>query len=110
MLSDFIMNFQSRARGPRRTFLRRSGLADELLMAKPKIVIFTQPDCPPCRIVKSFLTERGIAFEERDITVDRAAVRELTDKYHSHSTPTLVIGEEVMIGFNPERLDEILGS
>jgi hypothetical protein len=36
-------------------------------------------------------------------------VRDLTEKYNSHSTPTLVIGEEVMIGFNPERLDEILG-
>ena len=53
--------------------------------------------------------ERGVAFEERDISRDPAAVRDLTEKYKSHSTPTLVIGEEVMIGFNPERLDEILG-
>jgi glutaredoxin len=59
--------------------------------------------------VKLFLTEKGVAFEERDITVDPSAVRDLTEKYSSHSTPTLVIGEEVMIGFNPERLDEILG-
>jgi hypothetical protein len=40
---------------------------------------------------------------------DAGAVKELMEKYGSHSTPTLVIGEEVMIGFNPERLDEILG-
>ena len=46
---------------------------------------------------------------ERDITTDPAAVQDLTERYGSHSTPTLVIGEEVMIGFNPERLDEILG-
>ena len=78
-------------------------------MTRPKIVIFTQPDCPPCQIVKFFLTERGVDFEERDISVDPAAMREFADRYHSHSTPTLVIGEEVMIGFNPERLDEILG-
>jgi len=76
---------------------------------KSRVILFTQPDCPPCQIVKLFLTERGVAFEERDITRDAAAVRELTEKYNSHSTPTLVIGEEVMIGFNPERLDEILG-
>jgi glutaredoxin-like YruB-family protein len=77
-------------------------------MTKPKVVIFTQPDCPPCHIVKLFLSERGVAFEEHDISADPAAVQELTTKYHSHSTPTLVIGEEVMIGFDPERLDEIL--
>jgi glutaredoxin-like YruB-family protein len=76
---------------------------------KPKVVLFSQPDCPPCHVVKLFLSERQVAFEERDITVDPAAARDLTEKYNSHSTPTLVIGQEVMIGFNPERLDEILG-
>lgn len=76
---------------------------------KPKVMIFTHPDCPPCHIVKLFLTEKGVVFEERDITLDPGAVRELTEKYGSHSSPTLIIGDEVMIGFNPERLDEILG-
>ena len=39
---------------------------------------------------------------------DGAAVRELVETYQSRSTPTLVIGQEVMIGFDPERLDELL--
>jgi len=29
-------------------------------------------------------------------------------KYQSRSTPTLVIGDEVMIGFDPEQLEQIL--
>lgn len=52
-------------------------------------------------------------FEERDITHDATAVQALTQEYKSRSTPTLVIGptesEEVMIGFDPERLEELLG-
>jgi hypothetical protein len=40
-------------------------------------------------------------------------VQDLVEKYKSHSTPTLVIGgeagEEVMIGFDPDRLDQLLG-
>jgi glutaredoxin-like YruB-family protein len=75
---------------------------------KPKIVLFTQPDCPPCMVLKLFLSEKGATFEERDITRDPEAVRELTEKYKSHSTPTLVIGDEVLIGFDPERIDKIL--
>ena len=75
---------------------------------KPRVILFTQPDCPPCHIVKLFLSERGVEFEERDIVRDPAAMRDLMERYHSHSTPTLVIGEEVMIGFKPERLDELL--
>jgi glutaredoxin len=78
-------------------------------MTTPKVVLFTQPDCPPYQILKLFLAERGVAFVERDITTDTAAVKDLTETYNSNSTPTLVIGEEFMIGFNPERLDEILG-
>jgi hypothetical protein len=35
------------------------------------------------------------------------AVRDLVYKYGSRSTPTLVVDEEVIVGFNPERLDEI---
>jgi len=76
---------------------------------KPKAILFTQPDCPPCHVLKVFLDERGVAFEERDITADPEAVRELMEKYGSHSTPTLVMGDEVLIGFDPERIDEILG-
>ncbi len=64
-------------------------------------------------MVTAFLSERGIAFEERDVTRDPAAVQDLIGKYKSHSTPTLVIGveagEEVMIGFDPDRLDQLLG-
>lgn len=79
-----------------------------ILSMKSKIVLFTQPDCPPCQVLKMLLTEKGAAFEERDITRDPAAVRDLTEKYKSHSTPTLVIGDEVLIGFDPERIDRIL--
>jgi hypothetical protein len=27
----------------------------------------------------------------------------------SRSTPTIVVGEDVMVGFDPERLDQMLG-
>jgi glutaredoxin len=56
-----------------------------------------------------FLAQSGVVFVERDISTDPAAVQDLTEKYSSRSTPTLVIGDAVMIGFDPERLDEILG-
>jgi glutaredoxin len=36
-------------------------------------------------------------------------VHDLVHKYRSRSTPTIIIGEEVMVGFDPERLDQLLG-
>ena len=59
-------------------------------------------------MVKAYLSERGVEFEERDVSSDSAAVEDLVEKYQSRSTPTLVIGEEVMIGFDPDRLNQLL--
>jgi glutaredoxin len=50
----------------------------------------------------------GVDFEERDISRDESAVEELTQKYGSTSTPTIVVGDKVLVGFNPKRLDQLL--
>lgn len=44
------------------------------------------------------------------MTADQSAVRDLVGKYKSRSTPTIVVGDEVMIGFDPERLEKMLAS
>lgn len=78
-------------------------------MPQSKVIVFTQQDYPPCRWVKDFLAKRGVEFEERSIDSGFATARELTRKYKSQSTPTVVIGDEVLIGYDPERLVQLLG-
>jgi glutaredoxin len=78
-------------------------------MLQSKVIVFTQQDCPPCAWVKNFLAQRGVQFEERSIDAGFSVVQELTQKYKSQSTPTVVIGDEVLIGYNPERLAQLLG-
>ena len=77
-----------------------------------RVLIFTQPGCLSCELMKIFLEAREITFEERDITSDLEARREMTEQHDSSETPTLVIfsGEttEVIIGFDPVRLDQFL--
>jgi glutaredoxin len=77
-------------------------------MNVPRIIVFTQPDSLPCEAVKRFLKHRKARFVERCVTDDDAALHELSDKYKSRSTPTVVIGDEVLVGFDPERLDQLL--
>ena len=76
----------------------------------PKITVFTQPDSLPCEAVKLFLKHRGATFEERNVSRDEEALRDLKDVYKSRSTPTLVIDGQVLVGFDPERIDEVLGN
>ena len=39
---------------------------------------------------------------------DPSAMEELVGTYRSRGTPTIVIGEEVIIGFNRARIDQLL--
>jgi glutaredoxin 3 len=77
-----------------------------------RVLLYTQPGCLSCELMKIFLEARNIAFEERNISNDSEARREMTEQHDSSETPTLVIfsGEttEVIIGFDPVRLDQFL--
>jgi glutaredoxin len=77
-----------------------------------RVVLFTQPGCLSCQLMKIFLEAKEIAFEERDISTDPEARREMIEQHDSTETPTMVIfsGEtqEVIIGFDPVRLDQFL--
>ena len=72
-----------------------------------RVLLYSQPGCPPCHAAKQFLKARDVAFEYKDVQADPVALRELV-KLNSRTTPTIVVGEEVMIGFDPQRLERML--
>lgn len=72
------------------------------------IIVYTQNECPPCKIVKMFLNEYGFSYSEKNIHEDDKSRQELTDVYGSYSTPTIVVGSEVIIGFDLEKLKQVL--
>lgn len=74
-----------------------------------RVVLYSQPGCPPCFAAKRFLASRNVAFEYKDVQADPAALRELIE-LNSRSTPTIVVGDEVMVGFDPDRLETLLAA
>lgn len=55
-----------------------------------------------------FLSHHGIAFTDKNVRADREALEELL-AIGSRATPTTVIDGEVIIGFDVERISELLG-
>jgi len=80
------------------------------------IVFFTQPGCLSCEFMKFFLEAKEVIFEERDISADPDARRQMTERHGSRETPTLVMfsseGQDevahVVVGFDPILLDQLL--
>ena len=81
----------------------------ENLKTLPTVVLYSQPGCAPCFAARTWLASRKVPFTYRDVQADPQAFRELMD-LGSRSTPTLVVGTEVMIGFDAARLDELLAA
>ncbi len=74
----------------------------------PTLIIYTQPTCGYCQELKDYLRKNDIAYEEKDITKDRAAWDELVNKYKARATPLIVYGQKTMLGFNPDELQKML--
>jgi glutaredoxin len=79
-----------------------------LCMSQKRVILYSQPGCPPCFAAKHFFNSREIPFEYKDVTADPKALQELLD-LNSQSTPTIVVDNEVMIGFDMDRLEHLLG-
>jgi len=79
-----------------------------------RIILFTQSGCLKCEVMKIVLEAKGINFQERNMSLDPALPIELLETYHSRTAPTLVIltaaGAEVIEGFDPDRLDQLLAA
>lgn len=77
-------------------------------MSEKKVVVYSQPGCSGCKAAREFLSQKGIAFEVKNIREDAQAMKELTDKYNSRSTPTILVNDRVIIGFDEEELERML--
>ena len=61
-----------------------------------------------CNLTKEFLSQHGIAFEERDVSKDEATLDELQGR-NLMTTPVTLIDDEVVVGFDKAKLSKLLG-
>lgn len=73
------------------------------------VKIFTTPTCSYCKMAKEFFNEHGITYQEVDVTKDQAALKDMADRSGQMGVPVILIDEEVVVGFDQERLSSLLG-
>jgi glutaredoxin len=72
-----------------------------------EIHLYTEPGCDACIEAKSFLTSRGISYEERDVRAHPEYLRILTEVLDSCTLPTLVAGDTIIPGFDREQYESL---
>ena len=74
----------------------------------PKVRLFTSPSCPFCYSLKDFLKEKGIEFEEIDVSQDEKTREEMIKKSGKMEVPAIEIDRQIVIGFDKEKICKLL--
>lgn len=78
-------------------------------MAAKNIIVYSTPTCPYCAKVKEYLSKNNIAFQERNVAVDRDAAKEMMEKTKQMGVPVTIIDDkDIVIGFDQPKLSELL--
>ncbi|MDD5138096.1 MAG: Uxx-star family glutaredoxin-like (seleno)protein [Candidatus Omnitrophica bacterium] len=74
-----------------------------------QVKVYSTPTCPYCIRAKKYLSDKGIAFENIDVSADEGALKQMVDVSGQMGVPVLVIDGDVIVGFDQSRIDQKLG-
>ena len=74
-----------------------------------EVIVYTTPSCPWCQALKRYLEERDVPYEEVDVSTNIEAAMEMVEKSGQQGVPVVEIDGEIVVGFDRERIDALLG-
>jgi glutaredoxin len=82
--------------------------------AAPRVVMYMTSHCPVCHRARTWLTQQGVAFVERNVERDEAAARDLAtlaarQGVSARGVPVFDIGGRLVAGFDEQALRRALG-
>lgn len=72
------------------------------------ITIYSTPSCVYCNNLKQYLTEKKIAFENIDVSLDEKQLENMVAISGQMGVPVVDIDGNIVIGFDKERIDQLL--
>jgi len=75
-----------------------------------EVLVYTTPTCGYCHQVKQYLAQQEVAYREIDVAADPQAAAEMVKLSGQRGVPVLDIDGQVVIGFNPTRIDQLLSA
>jgi glutaredoxin len=76
--------------------------------ADSSVVLYGADWCGACRRAKEFMDENSIAYDERNVDEERWR-DEMVAKAGPGGIPVIDVGGQILRGFNPQRLQQLLG-
>lgn len=74
-----------------------------------KVLIYSTPTCHFCQMAKEYFKENNVDFENIDVSSDILKREEMMNISGQLGVPVIVIGNNVVIGFNKPKIASFLG-
>lgn len=73
------------------------------------VAIYTTETCGYCKMAKEYFQKNNVEYQEFNVGTDLAKRQEMIEKSGQMGVPVITIGEDIVVGFNKQRLQEMLG-
>ena len=74
-----------------------------------KVIIYSTPTCHFCNMAKEFFKENNVSYESFDVASDMEKRTEMLERSGQMGVPVIIIGNNLIIGFNKPKISELLG-
>ncbi len=64
-----------------------------------KATLYVKDGCPYCAKLIDELKEKGVDYEEKNVSQSKEALQEAKEKYNAKKVPVLVEGSKVTVGY-----------
>jgi len=74
------------------------------------VTVYSTKACPYCRMAKAFLDKHGVTYTSVDVGEDTAAAKKMIELSGQRGVPVITVDDEVIVGFDARRLNELFGT
>ncbi|MBI3632358.1 MAG: NrdH-redoxin [Candidatus Vogelbacteria bacterium] len=72
------------------------------------VKVYSTPWCMYCKMAKDYFKEKKVEFVDFDVSVDEKARKEMLDASKQSGVPVIMIDNEMVIGFDKDRINQLL--
>lgn len=72
------------------------------------VIIYSTPTCVYCNTLKQYLAEKNIKFQEIDVSQNEKELEKMVAISGQMGVPVIDIDGNVVIGFDRQKVDELL--
>jgi glutaredoxin 3 len=72
------------------------------------VVVYSTDTCPWCEKTKEYLKSLNVDFESKNVSGDREAAMEMVKKTHQMGVPVTQVGEQYIVGYDPDKINAAL--